>query len=63
MESNFDVKCTDYYKSRLLFRKAKGYIGLGPFTAQAGDHVWLIAGTRVPFLLRKETKRVSGFEA
>ena len=63
MESNFDVMCIKYYKARRLFRTTKGYVGLGPFTAQAGDRVWLIGGTRVPFLLRKETREVSDVEA
>lgn len=44
------------YRKRALFRTAKGYLGLGPVDTKPGDKVALVAGARVPFVL----KRVKG---
>lgn len=41
-----------YYTNRMLFWTRHGRLGLGPGRAQKGDEVWLIAGTRTPFILR-----------
>lgn len=35
-----------------------GYIGLGPEEINPGDEVWLVAGARTPFILRKPKKRM-----
>lgn len=37
---------------RQLFRTELEYLGLGPRDAITGDQVWLLAGARVPFILR-----------
>jgi hypothetical protein len=35
-----------------IYRTRKGYIRLGPFSAQKGDVVIIAAGGKIPFLLR-----------
>jgi hypothetical protein len=41
---------------RRTFGTSKGYLGLGPDSAQEGDWVCVIAGAAVPFILREESK-------
>lgn len=41
-----------YTRMRRLFRTDKGFLGLGPDSVRAGDQVWILAGARVPFVLR-----------
>ena len=36
-----------------LFRTEKGYLGMGPVSVLPGDEVWVLAGARVPFVLRR----------
>lgn len=43
--------CEGY--GRTLFRTRKGYLGLGPRTAQQDDEIWIFAGGRTPFILRE----------
>jgi ankyrin repeat protein len=50
---NFHSSFTQNYRTRRLFRTAKGYLGLAPRSTQPGDQVWLLAGARVPFILRR----------
>ncbi|XXH05340.1 hypothetical protein Hte_011766 [Hypoxylon texense] len=38
---------------RALFVTSKGYIGLAPWNAQAGDKICLLSGGKTPFLLRE----------
>ena len=38
---------------RRTYRTSKGYLGLGPETLQDGDLIFIIAGSPVPFVLRK----------
>lgn len=38
---------------RRAFRTSKGYLGLGPQHLQSGDHVVILHGSTVPFILRK----------
>lgn len=49
----FQLLLTRYYRSRILFRTKRGYIGLGPERLQPGDEVWLFAKARTPFILRQ----------
>ena len=39
---------------RRFFTTRKGHIGLGPLSMKPGDHVCILNGGRVPFLLRKD---------
>jgi hypothetical protein len=49
------------HRSRILSRlpmrrpliSQKKYIGLYPFSAKEGDEIWILAGLRLPFVLRK----------
>lgn len=41
---------------RRLCRTQKGYIGLVPWNASVGDEVWILAGGKTPFVLRKTAK-------
>ena len=43
----------NWSENRRLITTKKGYLGMGPITARAGDQVCLILGTKKPFLLRK----------
>ncbi|GAB1205249.1 hypothetical protein APSETT445_003922 [Aspergillus pseudonomiae] len=52
-DHDFDQTFVHFYRGRLLYRTKRGYIGLGPWSVQAGDEVWVIAGARTPFVLRK----------
>lgn len=36
-----------------LFRTEKGYLGMGFLSVLPGDEVWIVAGVRVPFVLRR----------
>lgn len=38
---------------RRIYRTSKGYLGLGPESLEPGDLVFIIAGSQVPFVLRK----------
>lgn len=38
---------------RLFVTEEKEYLGLGGMSMQAGDEVWIVKGSRVPFLLRR----------
>ncbi|KAK6217260.1 heterokaryon incompatibility protein [Colletotrichum tabaci] len=38
---------------RRVLETKRGYLGLGPAAAMAGDEVWLIQGSRMPLVLRK----------
>lgn len=38
---------------RRLFVTKKGYLGVGPLSARAGDAVYVLSGGHVPFVLRK----------
>jgi hypothetical protein len=38
---------------RRLLVSSKDFIGLCPLSAQEGDEFWILAGARLPFILRK----------
>lgn len=40
-------------KERCVFMTNRGYVGLGPRTARAGDRVCILEGGRVPYLFRQ----------
>ncbi|XHG04103.1 hypothetical protein AWENTII_007384 [Aspergillus wentii] len=50
---DFDQAFTHFHLGRLLYRTKKGYLGLGPWHVHPGDEVWVISGTRTPFVLGK----------
>ena len=43
------------YVGRCLFRSINRRIGMGAWPLQEHDEIWLLAGSRVPFLLRPRT--------
>ena len=47
-------------RGRALFVTGDGLLGLGPGIAQADDELWLIAGRRVPCLLRRVPESKGG---
>lgn len=47
-----DVLVLPHATRRCLFQAKKGFLGLGPLNAEAGDQVRVIAGARTPFVLR-----------
>lgn len=57
LNATFPSAWRRYYASRCLYRTKRGYIGLGPEETNPGDEVWLIAGARTPFILRKPDKK------
>ncbi|KAH7063709.1 hypothetical protein B0J12DRAFT_563004 [Macrophomina phaseolina] len=44
-------------RKRALFRTKNGYLGLGPMYVKPGDVVALVAGSRVPVILRRGKKK------
>ncbi len=38
--------------ARRVFRTDRGYLGNGPVAQEIGDQVWILAGAKVPFILR-----------
>ena len=48
-KSTFDKHC----EGRRIFLTKKGYLGLGPKGAQAGDAIILLKGSYVPYIFRK----------
>ncbi|KAI9696519.1 MAG: hypothetical protein M1820_008147 [Bogoriella megaspora] len=47
----------NWSENRRLITTEKGYLGMGPITARAGDQICSLAGTKNPFLLRKVKKK------
>ena len=42
---------------RALYQTQKGYIGLGPKSLMGADEVWLLTGSKVPFILRQSLNK------
>lgn len=53
-ESSVRLHIVRVYRKRCLFRTRSGRLGLGPQSVRPGDGVWLVAGSRTPYLLRKK---------
>lgn len=53
-ESSVRLHIVRVYRKRCLFRTRAGRLGLGPQSVKPGDGVWLVAGSRTPYLLRKK---------
>lgn len=52
-EHYFSMALNHKLHSRRLARTERGYLGLVSDSSQLGDSVWLLQGTRVPFILRQ----------
>jgi len=53
-EDGFRSQFSKYHGGRRLFVTGQNqFLGLGPMSMEAGDEVWVLKGSRVPFLLRK----------
>ena len=53
-ESGFRAQFSRYNGGRRLFVTGdKQYLGLGAMSMEVGDEVWVMKGSKVPFLLRK----------
>lgn len=53
-EDGFRAQFGRFNGGRRLFVTEQGrYLGLGPMSMQEGDEIWLLHGSRVPFLLRR----------
>lgn len=48
----FEKMATNCHESK-IFRTQKLHIGLGTSVLREGDQIWLLAGSKVPFILRK----------
>lgn len=56
LQGSYDsfVKClVQAFHGRVFFTTAQGFMGIGPRSARVGDKVAILAGGRVPFLLRE----------
>lgn len=62
-EDGFRSIFTTIYGGRRLYRTQRGYLGLGPASLEVGDEVWVIAGSRVPFILRNKRDQTQGSTA
>ena len=47
--------------ARSLFISEEGYVGLAPTSARKGDEVWIVRGSKIPLLLRKQSERTYRF--
>ena len=56
------TRLKDSFRGNALFITEDGSLGLGPSNAVPGDEVVILAGSRVPFILRKGSKRGFGFD-
>ncbi|KAH8756600.1 hypothetical protein F5883DRAFT_568853 [Diaporthe sp. PMI_573] len=61
-ESSVRLHVSRVYRKRCLFRTRAGRLGLGPQSVRPGDGVWLVAGSRTPYLLRKKGQDEQGRE-
>lgn len=61
-ESTVRFHISRVYRKRCLFRTRSGRLGLGPQCVRPGDGVWLVAGSRTPYLLRKKGQDEEGRE-
>ena len=43
-----------FSSSRRIFRTHENYLGNGPMSIRPGDQVWILAGTKIPFILRPQ---------
>jgi hypothetical protein len=39
--------------NKLFFVTEKGYMGIAPWNVRVDDKIWVLLGSRVPFILRK----------
>lgn len=64
LDDEFSVRfhISRVYRKRCLFRTRSGRLGLGPQSVRPGDGVWLVAGSRTPYLLRKKGQDEEGRE-
>ncbi|KAH8649400.1 heterokaryon incompatibility protein-domain-containing protein [Tricladium varicosporioides] len=53
--SEFDVRWSRMMGAYKMFRTRRGYLGMGPVSAEAGDQCWVLGDARVPFVLRGST--------
>lgn len=53
--SDFVTAYTTRSGQRRLYTTKRGYLGLGPMSLKEGDEVWVLAGSRVPFVLRRKS--------
>jgi len=37
-----------------MFRTPNNYLGMGPISSQVGDEIWVLKGSRAPFILRRK---------
>ena len=53
-EREFDRLRSIFSSSRRIFRTSENYLGNGPRSMLPGDQVWILAGTKVPSVLRPQ---------
>jgi hypothetical protein len=53
-EREFDRLRIIFSSSRRIFRTRENYLGNGPRSIRPGDQVWILAGTKIPFVLRPQ---------
>jgi len=53
-EREFDRLRFIFSSSRRIFRTHENYLGNGPRSIRPGDQVWILAGTKTPFVLRPQ---------
>lgn len=54
---HFATAAANVSVSKRLFMSSQRYLGLGPATAEVGDVVSIMAGCRIPFVLRRESNK------
>ena len=53
-EREFHRLALIFSSSRRIFRTRENYLGNGPRSIRPGDQVWILAGAKIPFILRPQ---------
>lgn len=55
------IACTSYHPTRKLLSTSRCMIGLASERVQVGDEIWLLAGARVPYVIRRQQNGLTIF--
>jgi len=50
----FMARKAEMKRGHRMFRTPNNYLGMGPISSQVGDEIWVLKGSRVPFILRRK---------
>ncbi|KAE9362995.1 hypothetical protein N431DRAFT_299754, partial [Stipitochalara longipes BDJ] len=53
IRDSFEARISEVKACRRMFTTEKGYIGMGTYSIQTGDQIWILKGANVPMVRRK----------